>query len=53
MAYDTNVLPILVDQSYFLDPNGIVDPGPGWLALGRGSHWSADVVSPRVASLVR
>ncbi|MCK9911633.1 hypothetical protein MXD81_20935, partial [Microbacteriaceae bacterium K1510] len=44
------VLAVLVNQSDFAGPDRLIDPGSGWLALGRGSHWSADVVSPRVAS---
>ena len=49
-GYDANVISRLVNQSDFAGPDRIVDPGAGWLALGRGSHWSADVLSPRVAS---
>src|SRR5262245_62103052 len=52
VRHDANVISRLVNQSYFAGPDRVVDPGAGWLALGRGSHWSADVVSPRMASLV-
>ncbi|CAN1723097.1 protein of unknown function [Hyphomicrobium sp. 1Nfss2.1] len=52
VADHTYVLAILIDQSYFAGPDCLIDPGSGWLALGRGSHWSADVVSPTVTSLV-
>ena len=41
--YDADVLAILVDQTDFTDPDCIIDPRAGLLALWRGSHWAADV----------